>query len=139
MHPWAVGINLFHYINKRHVLGHISKGKALRNQRNHIHTKTVYPFGQPKINNSVNFLPHFGIFPVQIGLLLGVEVEKIFFGSLVPLPHAPIKNRLPIVGQLVWVIPPPDVIIVIGVVFAFLGLLKPLVLVGRVVDDQIHD
>ena len=41
----------------------------------HIHPEPVYTAIQPAVHHPVNFLPKFGIFPVQIRLLLGEQMQ----------------------------------------------------------------
>ena len=110
-------------------------------------TKQVYniqpeaadaPVGPPA-DHGVEGLAHFGVFPVQVRLLFGEAVEIELLNLRHPFPGRAAEGGFQIVGRGVRGTVPPDVEIVIGVFPALFCLPEPEVLVGGVVQHQIHD
>ena len=125
--------------------GSIGVGLELAIHVDSVDTETVNTTLEPELNGRiVDGLAADGVLPVQIGLLLGEQVEVVLLGVLIPLPNtaatkvaAPIVGRqaltrLGVFGRL------PDVPIALGAVLAGDRLLEPGVLVGGVVDDEVE-
>ena len=104
-----------------------------RQKRNHVHPKSIDAFVKPEAHHGVDFLPQRFVFPVQIGLLFGEQVQVVFTRRLIECPGRAGKEGLVVVGLFA-----PDVIIPVRVVFAATAFPKPAVFVGRVIDDQVQ-
>ncbi len=96
MHARAVGIHFFDGAAKIAEVC-IRKIQSLGNERNHIHAKTVDALIQPEAHELIYFLPNFWVFPVQIGLFFGKQMEVVFAGLLVVFPHIAAEKRLPVI------------------------------------------
>lgn len=93
----------------------------------------------PPVDHAVEFLSHFGIFPVEVGHLLAesVEVEHVWF-VWNGFPRRSSKVRPPIVR---WSPIDPSLEKVVASVLAVgvpKSLLEPFMLIGRVIDDKIQ-
>ena len=63
-----------------------------------------------------------------------------FVGCLVILPCSALEQAVPVVrGALFALSGAPIVIVAVGIVFALAAFLEPLVLIGGMVDDKIHE
>ena len=63
-----------------------------------------------------------------------------FVGGLVILPCSALEQTVPVVrGALFALSGAPIVIVAVGIILALAAFLEPLVFVGRVVDDKIHE
>ena len=105
-------------------------------------TEPVAPSVQPVLDYILYFLAYLGVVPVEVGLLTGEKVQVKFVGSLVVFPRGPPETAGPVVGHffLVLSLPfSPDIIVVIGIIAAFLCLLKPEMFVAGMVADQVHN
>ena len=117
---------------------------SLRNLRDHIHTEAVNAAIHPPIHHLVDGLAHFRILPIQIRLLLGILVEEILAALRIVLPSGTAEIGTPPVrlgtrsARLMprpgWTPPIPVGMRIVLVA----GSLEPSMLVGRVVDHQIH-
>ena len=117
---------------------------SLRNLRDHIHTEAVNAAIHPPIHHLVDGLAHFRILPIQIRLLLGILVEEILAALRIVLPSGTAEIGTPLVrlgtrsARLMprpgWTPPIPVGMRIVLVA----GSLEPSMLVGRVVDHQIH-
>ena len=56
------------------------------NERDDIHAKAIYTFIQPELHQIIDFHADFWIFPIEIRLLLGEEMEIIIASGIVFLP-----------------------------------------------------
>ncbi len=113
--------------------------RLLGNLVNHIQPESSHTFPDPPIYHIVDFLSQFRILPVQVRLLYGklVEIILLHFGN--PLPGRTAKTCPHVVGRRTLCAVPPDIIVVIGILPALLRLQKPEMLVGGMVQHQIHD
>ena len=96
---------------------------------------------QPEFHHLFHFLAHGGIVVVEVGLLHREQMEVILPPLLVPLPRVARECGHPVVGELFPVLAPagtPDVIILVFRVLRR-ALFEPFVLVGRMVDDEVHN
>ena len=117
---------------------------SLRNLRDHIHTEAVNAAIHPPIHHLVDGLAHFRILPIQIRLLLGILVEEILAALRIVLPSGTTEIGTPLIRlgtrsarlmpRFGWTPPIPVGMRIVLVA----GSLEPSMLVGRVVDHQIH-
>ena len=122
----------------------LGEGEILRDQVDDVHAEAVHALVQPEAHDVVDLFADLRVLPVQVGLLDGEVVQVELVGRLVPFPHGgaeagnPVvrRNRLAILVEALGVA--PDVVVAVGVVFGGACLLEPFVLVGGVVDDQVH-
>ena len=144
-------------------LGNFCAWQSLRlgNQRNNIHTETVNSLFTPTSHHIENFFSDNFIFPVQIRLLLGEEVEIELPGLLIKTPGRAGEEGAPVVGRkklfsLIlhnisckslllflryggqWSSLTPNVVISLGIFLVLTALHKPGMLIGAVVYYQIH-
>ena len=112
---------------------------------NHVHAETVDTPVHPPVHHPVDGLTHLRVLPVQVGLLLRELVEEVLTAVRVVLPGGAAEIRPPPVGFRArgarFMTGPgraPPVPVGMRVVGIARGL-EPGVLVGGVVDDQVHD
>ena len=95
---------------------------------------------QPEAHDVLDLLAHLGVCHVEVGLLFGKDVEVPLVEVFVILPGAALEQTVPVVGRALFPLAlAPVVVIVIGIVRALFTLDKPGVLIGGVVDDQVHE
>ena len=95
---------------------------------------------QPEAHNVLDLLAHLGVCHVQVGLLFGEDMQIPLIELLVILPCTTLEQTVPVVGRRLFSLTlAPVVVIVIGIVLAFLALYKPRMLVGGMIDDKIHE
>ena len=124
--------------------GILGEGEVLGNQVDDVHAEAVHALVQPEAHDVVDLFADLRVLPVQVGLLDGEVVQVELAGRLVPLPYGgaeagnPVvrRNRLAVLVEALGVA--PDVVVAVGVVLGGACLLEPFVLVGGVVDDQVH-
>ena len=161
MDSWAIGTNCTVSINSS--LGNFCAWQSLRlrNQRNNIHTEAVNSLFTPTTHHIENFFSDNFIFPVQIRLLLGEEVEIELPGLLIKYPSRSGEEGAPVVGRKKlfspilhnisckalllflryggqWSSLAPNVVISLGIFLVLTALHKPGMLIGAVVYYQIH-
>ena len=101
--------------------------------------EAVHPHVQPEAQNPLHFLPHLGVVHIQVGLLHGEQVQIVFPPNLVKRPGFPLKEGIPVVGELpAGLSGTPDVVVGVGV-DALAAFLEPFMLVAGVVHHKIHD
>ena len=117
----------------------------LGNLGDHVHAEAIDAAIHPPIHHLVDGLAHLGILPVEVGLLLGILVEEVFTALRIVLPCGAAEIGAPLVrlgarGARLVARPGGTPPVPVGVrVVLVAGGLEPGVLVGRVVDDQVHD
>ena len=122
----------------------LGEGEVLRNQVDDVHAEAVHALVQPEAHDVVDLFADLRVLPVQVGLLDGEVVQVELAGRLVPLPYGGAEARNPVVrrNRLAVLVESlgiaPDVVVAVGVVLGGACLLEPFVLVGSVVDDQVH-
>ena len=124
--------------------GVLWEGEVLGNQVDDVHAEAVHALVQPEAHDVVDLFADLRVLPVQVGLLDGEVVQVELAGRLVPFPHGgaeagnPVvrRNRLAVLVEALGVA--PDVVVAVGVVLGGACLLEPFVLVGGVVDDEVH-
>ena len=111
----------------------------------HVHAEAVDAAIHPPVHHVVHRAAHVRVLPVQIRLLLGVLVQEVFAALLVILPGGAAEVGAPMVrlgaggARLVALAGgAPDVPVGVRVVPVARSL-EPGVLVGGVVDHQVHD
>lgn len=66
-------------------------------------------------------MSRFGVFPVEVRLLGAKEMQIVFLGMFIPLPHTTCKVADPVVGSFALAVDitswSPDVPVSLGVVF----------------------
>ena len=101
--------------------------------------EAVHPHVQPEAQNLLHFLPHLGVVHIQVGLLHGEQVQVVFPPNLVKRPGFPLKEGVPVVGELpAGLSGTPDVVVGVGV-DAPAAFLEPFMLVAGVVHHEIHN
>ncbi len=119
---------------------------TLGDQVDDIHPEAVDPAVEPPAHHVVDRLADVGVLPVEVRLLAAEQVQVVLAGGLVQLPGRAGEEALP-VGRLRPRRPgahaltsrAPPVPVPSGVVGRAAGLHEPRVLVGGVVDHQVHD
>ena len=76
---------------------------------------------------------------IQVGLLLGEEVQIVFSHVAKGCPGAVCEEIAPVVGDFSILFPRADDVIILIFLLPGQGSLEPLMLVRGVVDDQIHN
>jgi hypothetical protein len=124
----------------------IGKRRVLGDHVDDVHPETVDPTVEPTAHHLVDRPADLGILPVQIRLLAGEEMEVVLLGRLVELPGRAGEERRPVrrlrsrcAGGHSWSGRPPPVPVPFRAVDARPRFDEPGVLVGGVVDDEIHD
>lgn len=125
----------------------VGQGGVLGEEVDDVHPEAVDPALQPPEHHRVHGLPDLGVLPVQVGLLAGEQVQVVLPARLVVGPGRAGEERAPVVGLrsgctglLAGPGRTPDVPVAHGARGAAVARgREPGVLVGRVVDDQIHD
>ena len=112
----------------------VRQGRVLADHVDDVHAEAVHAAVQPPAHHGVDGLADLGVLPVQVRLLGGEDVQVVLPGRLIKGPGWAGEEGFP-VGGLV----PPPVPVALGVVPARAGLDEPGVLVGGVVDHQVHD
>ena len=108
------------------------------NDVDNVATETDHTLIQPKAHNALDLLEHLGVVPVEVGLLFGEQVQVVFVLAISkPRPRTLGKKVAPVVGDLA-VLPFFDDVIVLVFFFARKRAAEPFVLVGRVIDNEIH-
>ena len=116
----------------RHFIG-------FRNHAYDIHAEAVHALVAPPCHHAVHVVAQFRILPVQIGLLRREQVQIVHVRFRVKLPRRSAEARPPIVRRTaVRFRLAPDVVVAIRVILALPTLHEPRMLVGRVVDNQVH-
>ena len=126
-------------------IGIIVQIRVFVEARDRINAKTGNAALHPEIEHTIHRLVDFGVAPVQIRLLHIEIVVVVLPRLLVPLPRGVAEPRLPVVGRLAFVVGgftfaiAPYVPVALGIVARGARFQEPLVLVGSVVDDVVHD
>jgi hypothetical protein len=112
---------------------------VLGDEVDHVHPEAVGAPVQPAAHHRVDRLADVRVLPVEVGLLAREEVQVVLARRLVELPCGAGERRRP-VGRLAAVARrAPPVPVALGRVERRARLDEPRVLVGAVVDDEVHD
>ena len=124
----------------------VGHARVLRDQVDDIHAEAVDTAVEPPVHHLVDGGAHVGVVPVQVGLLPVEQVQVILARGLVPRPGRAGEEGPPVVGLspgLAAHAPgtriAPDVPVTLRALPRGPRLDEPRVLVGGVVDDQVHD
>ena len=117
---------------------------ALGNLRDDVHAETVDTTVEPPVHHLVDRLTHLRVLPVEVRLLRGILVEEILAALGVILPCGTAEIRAPTVRfgtrrarLMAGTGGTPPIPVGVRVVLVA-ARLEPRVLVGSMVDDQIH-
>ena len=101
----------------------------LGNHTDHIHTETVDSLVTPEFHHIVNFLAHFLIFPVQIRLFFGKQVQVIHLCLIVVFPCRTAECTTPVIWLFSVYRIFPDVIVTVRIILGLFALQEPLMFV----------
>ena len=113
----------------------VRQAGRLGDQVDDVHPEAVDPPVQPPAHHLVDRRANVRVLPVEIRLLAREEVQVVLAGRVVELPRRAGEERAPIVRRR----RAPPVPVALGRVDRGPRLDEPRVLVGRVVDDEVHD
>ena len=103
-----------------------------------VEAETVDPLLRPEVDDLFHLGANRRVFPVEIRLLAGEQVQIVLAGGRVQLPGAAAKLGLPVVGHAAFHRIFPDVVVAVGAVLVPQRRLEPGVLGGGVVDHYVH-
>ncbi len=122
----------------------VGQRNGLADHVDHVHPESVDAARDPPVHHRVYRLTHLRVLPVEVGLLGAEQVQEVLTAQLVELPRRAGEHRAP-VGRFRTLLAggeararrcPP---VPVGLLRPrTTRLLEPLVLVGGVVDDQVH-
>ena len=120
---------------------HRCVGKPLRlgNQADHVHAEAVDPLFAPARHHIKNFPSHAGIVPVEIRLFSGKLVQVIHVCLFIIFPGGTGEKGSPVIGRTSVFSLAPEIKIPFAVVAGTAAFYEPRVLIGSVVDYQVHD
>ena len=116
----------------------VGQAGRLGDQADDVHTEAVDSLLAPAGHHIENFLSDSGIVPVEVGLFGREQMQVVHIRRLIVLPRGTGEPGAPVVGLFAVPAFSPEVIISLGVVLAAAALQEPLMLVGRVVDNEVH-
>ena len=98
----------------------------LRDQRNHVHAKSIHALVQPELHQAVHLVPHLRVVPVQVRLLHRKVVQVVLARRRVQLPRRPREERGIVVRRHLRTIRsrlarPPDIVVAVRVVLRTSG------------------
>ena len=105
----------------------------------HIQTKTSHAFVHPPEDHVIDLPAYPRILPIQVRLFHGKLMEIVLFQFRHPLPCRSAEGRFHIVWEFSLHTVSPHIVVVVWIVFSFLRLQKPSVLVRCMVQHQVHD
>ncbi len=124
----------------------VRQRRVLGDHVDDVHAEAVDPAVEPPAHHLVHRLAHLGVLPVQVRLLAGEQVEVVLPARLVVRPRRAGEERAPVVGlgtrgagDRAGAGRPPPVPVAPRVVAARARRGEPCVLVGGVVDHQVHE
>ena len=143
--PRAVGDALdLEAVGVARVHGAVGERVGLADQVDHVHAEAVDAPVDPPAHHRVHGLPDLGVLPVEVGLLAAEQVQVVLPRRLVELPPRAAEERAPVGGlgsgrPRCEALPrrAPDVPVPLGR-GRVARLDEPRVLVGGVVDHQVH-
>jgi len=107
--------------------------RLLGNLIDHIQTESTRSFFHPPEDHIIDLTAHFWILPVQIRLFYRKLVEIVLFQFRHPFPGRSPKYGSHIIRIHALFPISPDIIVMVRVILAFLCLLKPAMLIRRMV------
>ncbi len=109
----------------RAVRGKVRTGKVFFQMADGVDAETADTQVEPSVHHRIDLLAQGGIFPVQVRLPLGEEVEVVAVGAADALPRAAAKDRAPVVGGTFVLSLPDDIIFSVFPVGILQRPLKP--------------
>ena len=107
---------------------------------NRIQPESIDPLVEPETQNVVDFGPHLGVLPVEVGLLPGEVVQVVGPRGGVVAPGIALLVEMALaVGRVALFLRPPEVVVVVGVFPRGAGLAEPGMLVAGVVQHQVEE
>ncbi len=126
--------------------GTVRQGLVLGDEVDDVHPEAVHAAVQPPVHHVVDGGPDLRVFPVEVRLFPRKEVEVVLPGRGVVLPGRAGECGTPVVGLCPcraglrpFPCGPPPVPVPLRAVLAGARLREPGVLVGGVVDHEVHD
>ena len=107
----------------------IRESLILGNHTDHIHTETVDSLVTPEFHHIVNFLAHFLIFPVQIRLFFGKQMQVIHLCLIVVFPCRTAEYTAPVIWLFSVYRIFPDIIVTVRIILGLFALQEPLMFV----------
>ena len=111
---------------------------VLPEEVNDVASKARHAPGEPEVHDPLHRVDDGRVPIVEVRLALGEQVQIPLAPDLIEGPGPAAEEAGPVVGGPLAVPIPPDVEILIGG-FPAAALLEPFVLIGGMVDDQVHD
>ena len=119
--------------------GAVWEGLVFGDHRDDIHAEAVDALLAPPGHHVEDGIAHLRVLPVEVRLLLGEAVQVVLVRRCIVLPGRAAEVRLPVVRLFSASAVLPDVEVAVGIRAGLAALDEPGVLVGRVVDDKVHD
>ena len=113
-----------------------------RDESDNVLSEAVNAHVEPETDDILYFLAHLGVIHIEVGLLLAEKVQIPLVEVFIIFPAGAGKGGEPVVGRFLAAWLPalaPEIVVMIRIITALFALLKPLVLIGGVVDDEIHN
>ena len=118
----------------------VRKPRLFRDKGDNVLSKAVNAHVEPEAHDILDLLTHLRIIHVQIGLTLGENVQIVLIKFLAVFPRFTLEGRFPVVRLLAVLFTfAPEIIVMVRIVVAFFTFKEPLVLVGGVIDNKIHN
>ena len=119
---------------------HFSVRKCLifGNHTDNIHTEAIDSFFTPECHHIINFLADFFVFPVEIRLFLREQMQVIHLGLGIIFPCGTAEYTAPVVWFFSVDRVFPDIVITVRIVFGLAAFDEPVVFIGSVIDNEIH-
>ena len=130
MESWTVGMHETGIVTPAGFFRIVRKIRVFGNGCNHVHAPAVHALIHPEFHQVVDLPAHSLIFPVQVRLLLIIEMQVILSPFRVIGPGTSTEAGAPVIrfsSIVFWVF--PDVIIAVRIVGRLPALHKPLVLI----------
>ena len=117
----------------------VREDRGLLDEGDRVDAEAAHALGHPPVGHVVDGLTDLGALPIEVGLIGAEGVQVVLLARLAPLPGRAAEAAAPVGGHAaVGLGVGPDVPVGFGVVAAGAGLDEPGVLVGRVIEDQVH-
>ena len=108
------------------------------NQADHVHTESINAFFTPPVHHLKHLIPHFWIVPVEIRLFFRKQMQEIHICLWVIFPCRTTETGSPIIRLFSVFSFSPDIKIAVWIIHALSAFHKPCMLIGCMIDNQIH-
>ena len=132
-----VGTEISVFFSGRHCA--VRKALVLAEKAYDVHAETVDSFLAPPGHHIVDFPPHLRVFPVEVRLFSGKQMQVIHTGLRAVFPGGTGEAGAPVVGLPAVPGLLPDIVIPVRIVPGTAALDEPGVFIRSVVDHQVHD